>query len=249
MRNPHFRISPIELKGMTGLTVSGKTDPLIKMTVGLELVAIIAVEPLPVHRRNVGSEMALVIETKHIGIARVRPFQLEFGMRFPKRREGRGKTLRRPRQFKDDLLRRMRMPMERISRDVRSFLGRRRHNCGIVVTTRALRTRYQSQIIQAAMFLVTGRAGTILKDGRFVKTVLLMTRLALAVDRFDRDAVAKTIAQHLSKFSGDRIGIVTLGAVVGELCVTRRDFTGIEKSLAAMLLKKPNREQTAGDRH
>jgi hypothetical protein len=62
------------------------------------------------------------------------------------------------------------------------------------VASRALRARYLSQIIQAAMFLVTGRAGTILNDVGFVKTVLLVTSLAFAVYRFDGDAVAKAIA-------------------------------------------------------
>jgi hypothetical protein len=44
------------------------------------------------------------------------------------------------------------------------------------------------------MFLVTRRAGAVLDDVRFVKTVLLVTSLAFAIDRFDGDAVAKAIA-------------------------------------------------------
>jgi hypothetical protein len=44
------------------------------------------------------------------------------------------------------------------------------------------------------MFLMTRRAGAVLNDVRFVKAVLLMTSLAFAIDRFDGDAVTKTIA-------------------------------------------------------
>src|ERR1700719_1348531 len=123
---------------MASLTVGSETNPLIKAAVGLELMAIITIELLPVHRRNVGSEVALMIETKHVGIARVDAFQLKLGMRLPKRREGGGETLRRPRQFKDDLLRRMRMPMKGVPRHAHSFLGRRSHHRGIVVARRAL---------------------------------------------------------------------------------------------------------------
>src|ERR1700704_769697 len=129
---------------MTRLTIGGKTDSLIKAAVRLELVAIIAIEFLSIHRRNVGSEVTLMIETKHIGIARVHSFQLKFGMRFPKRSERRGKTLRRPWQFEDDLLRGMRMSMKRVPRNTHSSLCRRRHRCGIVVARRALRARDES---------------------------------------------------------------------------------------------------------
>src|SRR5438477_639712 len=145
MRNAHFRVSPIELKRMTGLAIGGKTDPLIKATVRLELVTIIAIEFLSVHRRDVGRQVTLVIETKQVGIARVNTFQLKFGMRFPKRSERRGKTLRRSRQLEDDLLRRVRMPMKSIARNAYAFLGRSRHGGGIVVASRALRTRDQSE--------------------------------------------------------------------------------------------------------
>src|SRR6266550_6754266 len=129
---------------MTRLTIGGKTDPLVKAAVGLEFVAIIAIEFLSVHRWDVGSEMALMIKAKHVGIARVDPFQLKFRMRFPKRSERRGKTLQRPRQFEDDLLRGMRMSMKRVPRNAHSSLSRRRHRCGIVVARHALRTRNES---------------------------------------------------------------------------------------------------------
>src|SRR5438552_13098497 len=64
MRNAHFRISPIELERMTRLTVVRKIDSLVETAVGLQLMAIIAVEFLPIHRWNVGTKVALVIETQ-----------------------------------------------------------------------------------------------------------------------------------------------------------------------------------------
>jgi len=39
-----------------------------------------------------------------------------------------------------------------------------------------------------------------------------------------------------------------LGAVVRELGVTGRNFAGVKKSFAAVLLKKPDRDQSAKDR-
>ena len=123
---------------MTGLTIGGEIDSLIEPAVRLELVTIIAIELLSVHRWNVSSEVALMIETKQIGIARVHPLQLKFGMRFPKRSERRGETLRRSRQFENDLLGRLRVSMERVARHACSFLGRRTHRFGIVVASRAL---------------------------------------------------------------------------------------------------------------
>ena len=138
VRDPHFRISPIELKRMTGLTIVRESNSLHQVTVGLRLVAVSAIKLLPVHRWNVGSEMTLVIETQNIRVAGVRAFELEFGMAVPKIHERRGVTLRRSRQFKNNLLRRMRMSMKCIARHLHTFLRRRRHCCGIVVASRAL---------------------------------------------------------------------------------------------------------------
>ena len=98
--------------------------------------------------------MALMIETKNIGIARADTFELKFGVIFPERRERVGETLRRSRQLQNDLLRGMRMSMERIARNGHSFLRRRRHYCGIIMAGHALRARDQAQIIQATMFLM-----------------------------------------------------------------------------------------------
>src|SRR5256885_12166752 len=130
---------------MTRLAIGTETDALIKAAVRLELVAIIAIELLSIHRRNVGSEMALMIETQHIGIARADAFQLKFGMRFPKRSECRGKTLRRPRQLENDLPRGVWMSVECIARKVHSFFGRRSHHGGGVLGRRAISERAPTQ--------------------------------------------------------------------------------------------------------
>ena len=87
-----------------------------------------------------------------------------------------------------------------------------------------------------------------MNDVRFVKTVFLVTALTFPIDRFDGDTVAKTIAQNFAKFPSDGIAVVTLGTVVGELCVTRRNFTGIKKSFAAATREEKNRKQAAEDR-
>src|SRR5207244_6212072 len=156
---------------MTRLAIGTETDALIKAAVRLELVAIIAIELLSIHRRNVGSEMALMIETQHIGIARADAFQLKFGMRFPKRSECRCKTLRRPRQLENDLLRGMWMSVECIARKVHSFFGRRSHHGGVVVAGRALRARHQYKITKATMLVITPRAEADLEQVYFGKAV------------------------------------------------------------------------------
>ena len=74
MWNAHLRIPPIELERMTSLTIVGESDSLIESTVRLRLVTIIAIQLLSVHGWNVGSEMALVIEPKSVGISRVDAF-------------------------------------------------------------------------------------------------------------------------------------------------------------------------------
>jgi hypothetical protein len=44
------------------------------------------------------------------------------------------------------------------------------------------------------MFLMTSGAGFVLHQVRFMKRVLLMTRLAFAIDRIERNAVVKAFA-------------------------------------------------------
>src|SRR5437762_12837082 len=124
---------------MTRLAIGSETDPLIKAAVRLELVAIIAIELLSIQRRNVGSEMALMIETQHVRIARADAFQLKFGMLFPKRSECRRKTLRRSRMLENDLLRGMGMSVECIAGKVNSVFGRRGHQGAGVVAFCVLR--------------------------------------------------------------------------------------------------------------
>src|SRR2546430_3692869 len=116
---------------MTRLAIGTETDALMKAAVRLELVAIIAIELLSIQRRNVGSEMTLMIETQHVGIARADACQLKFGMRFPKRSECRRKTLRRSRQLENGLLRGGGMSVGSIAREGDSFFGRSRHHCGV----------------------------------------------------------------------------------------------------------------------
>lgn len=67
------------------------------------------------------------------------------------------------------------------------------------------------------MLLVTRGAGTILHHVRFVKAVLLMTRLAFAINRFDRDTVTKPVPQDFAEFSASNRAVMTLRAVVREL--------------------------------
>src|SRR5260370_31617809 len=149
---------------MTRLAIGTETDALIKAAVRLELVAIIAIELLSIHRRDVGSEVALVIKTEHVGIACIDAFQLKFGMRFPKRGERRGETLRRPRQLGNDLLRGMWMSVECIARKVHSFFGRRSHHGGVVGGSRPLRAPDPAKIIKPCMFLIARRARADLND-------------------------------------------------------------------------------------
>src|SRR5437868_5364053 len=145
MRNAHFRISPVELQRVTSLTIVRESNALHEMSIRLRLMAVIAIELLSIHRRNIGREMPLMVETQNIGVARVDAFQLELGMRFPKRIERSGVTLRRTRQLKDDLLRRMRMPMKIIAEHGRPFLRGRGHRRGIIVASRAFRARNQTK--------------------------------------------------------------------------------------------------------
>ena len=98
------------------------------------------------------------------------------------------------------------------------------------------------------MFLVARRAGLVLNHVRFVEAVLLMAGLAFAIDRFNGNAIAKTIPQNFAKFSSNDIAIVAFRAVVGELRVARRNLAGVEKCFAAATWEKKNREQSAEDR-
>src|ERR1700730_4775061 len=141
---------------MTCLAIGSVSDSLHETAVGLRLMAIIAIEFLSVNRRNVRSEMPLVIETKRVRVAHALSFQLKLRVPFPEIRESCGVTLLRTGQFEDDLLRWMGMSMKRVVRKRHSFLCRCRHDFGIVMTGHALRARDQTQIRQATMFLMAG---------------------------------------------------------------------------------------------
>src|SRR5437764_3217724 len=95
---------------------------------------------------------------------------------------------------------------------------------------------------------MTDRAGAILDYVGFVKTVLLVAGFAFAIDPFNRDAVAKAVVQHLTKFSISNGAVVTLCAVVREFGVTSRDFAGVKKTFAPATWEQENREQTAKNR-
>ena len=88
MGDSELRVPDIELERMARLAVRRKTDPLIKAAAWLRFVAIIAVQLLSVHRRNVIGEMALVIETEHVRITRLLLDELEFRMELAELREG-----------------------------------------------------------------------------------------------------------------------------------------------------------------
>ena len=210
-------------------------------------MAIVTIEFLSVHRRNIGREVALMIEAQHVRIAGVPAFQLKFRMPFPKGCERGGETLRRPRQRENDLLRRMRMPMKRVARKLHSFLRGCGHERGIIMASGALGACDQTKIRQTAMFLVTSGTGTILNNVRFMKRVLLVAGLAFAIDRFHGDAVAKSIAEDLAKFPGNDRAIVAFRAIVRELRVSGCNFAGVKKSFATATREEKNREQPAED--
>ena len=165
-------------------------------------------------------------------------------MSFREAGEGRGVTLRGARQFRNHLLRRMRMPMKRVARHLHSFLRGRGHGRGIIVAGRALRTRDRSKVGQTAVLLVTGRAGMVLHHIRLVKGMLLVAGLALAIDRLNRNSVSETIPQNRGKFSARGGPFVTLRAIVRELRVRGRNFSGVKKSFPTATRKKRNRQKT-----
>src|SRR3954469_655721 len=115
-----LRIVLVEEERVTRLTVRRETDSLIEPPARLRFVAVIAVELLPIHRRNVVSEMSLVIEAQDIGIARLVTDQLKLRMRVDEGRKDPCVTTRRPRHLENDLLRRMRSQMKNIGQQRRA---------------------------------------------------------------------------------------------------------------------------------
>src|SRR2546423_14828531 len=100
-----LRIVFVEEQGMTRLAIRGEADPLIEPAARLRLVTIIAIELLPVHRRDVVPEMPLMIETQDVGIARFFADQLKLRMPVDEGGEHVGITARRPRHLENELLR------------------------------------------------------------------------------------------------------------------------------------------------
>jgi len=98
------------------------------------------------------------------------------------------------------------------------------------------------------MLLMACRARPILNDVRFMKAVLLVAALAFAIDRFDGDAVVKTIADHFGKLSANGGIIVTFLAIVRELGVGGCDLAGVKKSFLTAARENKNCEQPAEDR-
>src|SRR5207253_8045790 len=97
------------------------------------------------------------------------------------------------------------------------------------------------------MFLMTRRAGTALRHVRFVKAMFLMAAFAFGIDRFDGNAMSKTISHYFAKLSANGSAVVTLFAVVSELRVSGRNFAGVKKCLAPAAREKKNREQATED--
>ena len=107
-------ISLVELQRVAGLAVRREIDPLIKTALRIGLVAVIAIELLPFHRRNVRGEMAAVVEAQRVGIGRLFANELELRMLAVKRREDLRVTHGRSRPLKNDLLRLLRTEMENL---------------------------------------------------------------------------------------------------------------------------------------
>lgn len=129
---------------MTGLTVGFETDALIIAALRIGFVAIVAIELSAIHWRNVRREMTLVIEPKHGRVARFVAYELKFRVPIPKGIERLGVAPTRPRQFKGDLLRRMKMSMVICPLKLHPFLRGSLHACAVVVTRGALRASDQS---------------------------------------------------------------------------------------------------------
>ena len=178
---------------MTRLAVRREGDPPVVTPARIGLVTVVTVQFLPLHWRNVTSEMPLVIESKHIGVALLLANELKLRMTTPKRIELLRIAPSGSRQLQNDLLRGMRMSMEILPLKLHAFLRGSFHDGAAIVTGSTLGARDQSQRLQAPVFLMTCRAGAVLHHIRLVQRVLRMTRLASAIDRLEGDAVLKAV--------------------------------------------------------
>jgi hypothetical protein len=104
------------------------------------------------------------------------------------------------------------------------------------------------------MFLMTGRARSILDDVGFVESVLLMTALAFSIDRIKSDAVVKPLPHDRLDLpgregpAGHERGVMTRFTVIDQIGVIGRKGAGVEEFLVTALLKKPETKETADDR-
>ena len=252
VRNPQVRIFHVELERVASLAVRGEADPLVEPAVRLRFVAVIAIELLAVHWRNIRREMALVIEAEHVGVARSFAHELELRMCAGKGIEDLSVTARRPRHLEDDLLRRMGSKMECGRRQSRSLLRRRFHDAAIIVTRSALRIGHRFHRPRPEMFHVADGAGTIFDHVRFVQVVFLrrperriffVALLAFVIDRTEIEAAVKAVFDDALEFRQREIApyhrglVMTLSAILFELRVMAGDFSGAEKLLARPSLK------------
>src|SRR5438552_18837216 len=97
---------------MTRLAIRREIDPLIKAVLGIGFVAVIAIELLAVHLRNIAREMALMIEPEYVGIARFLAHELKFRMFAVEGSKDLRVTTLRSRHFPNHLRRRMRAKMK-----------------------------------------------------------------------------------------------------------------------------------------
>src|SRR5260370_39626301 len=99
---------------MTRLAVRREGDPLVVTPARIGFVTVVAVEFLPIHWRNVTSEMPLVIESKHIGVALLLANGLKLRRTTPKRIDLSRIAPRRSLKRQTNLLRTKRMHMENL---------------------------------------------------------------------------------------------------------------------------------------
>ena len=81
VRQMELRIIFVEHQCVTRLAIRSETDPLIEPASWFLFVAVIAIELLPVHWRDIVGKMALVIEAQDVGVARFLADELEFRVR------------------------------------------------------------------------------------------------------------------------------------------------------------------------
>ena len=206
MRQSQLGIPGIELERVTDLALGGKGDALIVVAPGgIWLMTKTTLEFLSPEQRDIGSEMALMVEFQQIGIDYRFALELKFRMTIPEGSKGLGITVRRSRQLENNLPRRMRVTLEVGPIKPAPFLGRGRHRRAIIMTTGALKIRNLLHRPGTLMLLVTDRTGTIRHHVGLVKSIgppiaLAMAALAVLVDRLEINPMVSAIANCLPEF-------------------------------------------------